>query len=65
MADTDRHTRVKPLKNSVMSHTFKHLHPPAWASACGKSKHKGYKQAKQAERGNSHTEVEQPSEATS
>jgi len=36
-----------------------------WASAHGKSKHKGYKQAKQAEQGNGHTEGEQPSEATS
>jgi len=24
MADTDHHTRAKPLKNSVMSHAFKH-----------------------------------------
>jgi len=65
MADTDCHTRVKPLKNSVMSHAFKHWHPPTWASARGKSKHEGYKQAKWAERGNGHTEGEQPSEATS
>jgi len=65
MADTDCHTRVKPLKNSVMSHAFKHWHPPAWASARGKSKREGYKQAKRAERGNGHTEGEQPSEATS
>jgi len=65
MADTDHRTRAKPLKNSVMSHAFKHWHPPAWASARGKSKREGYKQAKQAERGNGHTEGEQPSEATS
>jgi len=48
MADTDHRTRAKPLKNSMMSHAFKHWHPPAWA-----------------ERGNGHTEGEQPSEATS
>jgi len=65
MADTDRRTRAKPLKNSVMSHAFKHWHPPVWASARGKSKCEGYKQAKRAERGNGRTEGEQPSEATS
>jgi len=65
MVDTERRTKAKPLKNSVMSHAFKHWHPPAWASARGKSKREGYKQAKRAERGNGHTEGEQPSEATS
>ena len=48
-----------------MRHAFKHWHPPAWAMAHGKSKPEGYKQVKLAERGNGHTEGEQPSEATS
>ena len=50
MGDADCVMGKKPPKTNVIIHALKKWRPPVWASARGKSKHNGYKQAHQAQR---------------
>ncbi|KIM50735.1 hypothetical protein SCLCIDRAFT_34032 [Scleroderma citrinum Foug A] len=50
MGDVDCVMGKKPPKTDVIIHALKKWRPPVWASARGKSKHNGYKQAHRAQR---------------
>ncbi|KIM67441.1 hypothetical protein SCLCIDRAFT_20960 [Scleroderma citrinum Foug A] len=60
MGDVDCITGKKPPKTDVIIHALKKWRPPAWASAHGKSKRNGYKQAHQAQRDQLNRSTSQP-----
>ena len=60
MRDADCVTGKKPPKTDVIIHALKKWRPPAWASARGKSKCDGYKQAHRAQRDQLNGSTSQP-----
>ena len=60
MGDADCVTGKKPPKTDVIIHALKKWRPPAWASARGKSKRDGYKQAHRAQRDQLNGSTSQP-----